>query len=90
MYFAVGAIILKLHFGNEGTNVIPNKDFWADLPNLVQVTKKSTHCPLKVLVRNFYISLQEGCLFSFRSLCPFLNRSKSKEDSEKTAYESKL
>ncbi|PSN53026.1 hypothetical protein C0J52_01150 [Blattella germanica] len=36
IYFIGGAIALKLLRGAEGREMIPNYDFWADLPNLVR------------------------------------------------------
>ncbi|XP_069673275.1 uncharacterized protein [Periplaneta americana] len=36
LYFVCGAIALKLLRGAEGREMIPNYDFWVDLPNLVK------------------------------------------------------
>lgn len=38
LYFVGGAIALKLLRGAEGREMIPNYDFWVDLPNLVSVS----------------------------------------------------
>jgi len=35
LYFVGGAVALKLLRGAEGREMIPNHDFWVDLPNLV-------------------------------------------------------
>lgn len=36
LYFVGGAVALKLLRGAEGREMIPNYDFWVDLPNLVR------------------------------------------------------
>lgn len=38
LYFVGGAIALKLLRGAEGREMIPNYDFWVDLPHLVSVS----------------------------------------------------
>jgi hypothetical protein len=38
LYFVGGAVALKLLRGAEGREMIPNYDFWVDLPNLVRVS----------------------------------------------------
>ena len=38
LYFVGGAVTLKLLRGAEGREMIPNYDFWVDLPNLVSVS----------------------------------------------------
>lgn len=38
LYFAGGALVLKLLRGAEGREMIPNYDFWVDLPKLVNVS----------------------------------------------------
>ena len=37
LYLSFGATILKFYYGYEGINVLPNKEFWSNLPFLVQV-----------------------------------------------------
>jgi hypothetical protein len=46
LYFVGGAVALRLIRGAEGREMIPNYDFWVDLPNLVKVSiffKHITH-----------------------------------------------
>jgi hypothetical protein len=38
LYFVGGAVALRLLRGAEGREMIPNYDFWVDLPNLVRVS----------------------------------------------------
>jgi len=38
LYFVGGAVALKLLRGAEGREMIPNYDFWVDLPHLVSVS----------------------------------------------------
>jgi hypothetical protein len=38
LYFVGGAVALRLLRGAEGKEMIPNYDFWVDLPNLVRVS----------------------------------------------------
>jgi hypothetical protein len=38
LYFVGGAIALRLLRGAKGKEMIPNYDFWVDLPNLVRVS----------------------------------------------------
>lgn len=38
LYFVGGAVALRLLRGAEGRELIPNYDFWVDLPNLVRVS----------------------------------------------------
>jgi hypothetical protein len=38
LYFVGGAVALRLIRGAEGREMIPNYDFWVDLPNLVRVS----------------------------------------------------
>ena len=37
MYFIVGAIIMKVKYDATGTDLIPNKNFWLELPHLLKV-----------------------------------------------------
>ena len=37
MYFIVGAIIMKVKYDATGTDLIPNKNFWLELPHLFKV-----------------------------------------------------
>jgi len=36
LYLVIGALIKKFKFGAEGTDIIPNKEFWVDLPSLIK------------------------------------------------------
>jgi hypothetical protein len=38
LYFVGGAVALKFLRGAQGREMIPNYDFWVDLPNLVRVS----------------------------------------------------
>jgi hypothetical protein len=38
LYFVGGAVALRLIRGAEGREMIPNYDFWVDLPNLIKVS----------------------------------------------------
>lgn len=35
-YFIIGALLLKFHFHASGTDIIPNKSFWCQLPLLIK------------------------------------------------------
>lgn len=35
-YFIVGGIVLKVKYNKTGTEVIPNKEFWRELPLLIK------------------------------------------------------
>ena len=37
MYLVIGAILKKFYLGLHGMDIIPNINFWTDLPYLVQV-----------------------------------------------------
>ena len=37
VYFVVGILVLKMRYGKTGTDVIPNKTFWKELPFLIKV-----------------------------------------------------
>ena len=37
VYFVAGAVILKVRYGKTGTELIPNKTFWKELPFLIKV-----------------------------------------------------
>ena len=37
-YFIVGAVIMKVRYEATGTDIIPNKNLWFQLPSLVKVT----------------------------------------------------
>ena len=37
MYFIVGAIIMRVKYDATGTDLIPNKNFWLELPRLLKV-----------------------------------------------------
>lgn len=47
VYFIVGAVIMKLQRGATGSDIIPNKSFWMDLPFLVKV--RSNMCSIITL-----------------------------------------
>ncbi len=36
-YFVAGALIMKFHYQSTGTDIIPNKELWLQLPFLVKV-----------------------------------------------------
>ena len=36
-YFIIGALLMKFQFHESGTDVIPNKTFWIQLPLLIKV-----------------------------------------------------
>ena len=36
-YCIVGAVVNKVHFKTSGSDTIPNKNFWMDLPLLIKV-----------------------------------------------------
>ena len=38
VYFVAGAIIMKVRYDATGSDLIPNKSFWAALPFLVKVS----------------------------------------------------
>ena len=39
-YFIIGALLMKFQFHASGTDVIPNKTFWIQLPLLIKVHVK--------------------------------------------------
>jgi len=43
-YLIIGAIVLKFHFGMTGRVIIPNRDFWNELPYLIQVSDTVLEC----------------------------------------------
>ena len=36
LYFLTGAVFAKYYYGAEGKNLIPNREFWEDVPNLTR------------------------------------------------------
>ena len=40
IYIVAGVLIMKFHYNAAGTDVIPNKKFWMELPLLIKVSKK--------------------------------------------------
>lgn len=38
VYLIGGILFMKFYKKNEGSEVIPNRDFWADLPSKVKVS----------------------------------------------------
>lgn len=50
-YFIVGAIILKFKFERTGTDIIPHKEFWFDLPFLIKDGCVFTFTPLVRLIK---------------------------------------
>ena len=46
-YLAIGAIVLKFHFGMTGRDIIPNRDFWNELPYLTKVSPGVSVGPLR-------------------------------------------
>ena len=39
-YFIIGAIIMRTKYQATGTDMIPNKDFWFNIPFLIKVKVK--------------------------------------------------
>ena len=49
-YFIVGAVVLKLKLNGTGLEMIPNKQFWKELPFLVKVCIEHTAVALCALL----------------------------------------
>ena len=41
IYIVAGVLIMKFRYNAAGTDIIPNKIFWMELPLLIKVSKKS-------------------------------------------------
>lgn len=63
IYFIVGAVIMKVQRGATGSDIIPNKSFWVDLPFLVKVRNNVySIMTLSVLLYCYYtvMRVQQG------------------------------
>ena len=40
-YFIIGALLMKFQFQASGTDVVPNKTFWIQLPLLIKVKQRT-------------------------------------------------